>query len=219
VIDESLVRTRYERASTLEDYLWLYDVGMPAVPSFKGVRNSFLLRSIVGLDTRAARRALEERCAAAEARMRSDPSDRAAARDFVALADVLGDHARLLAAFDALPPSDERRQAFGLRAFRLLSAQQRYADALTALPYGAMLSLVDDSLARLAREQDFEKADASRRIAAESIVSYIEALAGGGQAENAQALIARLRQHANSLETRTALRKALARAGRPDLSP
>src|SRR5687767_9105383 len=50
-IDRTMVQERYDRgkemlragreAEALNDFLWLYDVGMIAVPSFTGVRSSF----------------------------------------------------------------------------------------------------------------------------------------------------------------------------------
>jgi hypothetical protein len=62
--------------------------------------------------------------------------------EFASLCAELGDDIRMLGVFDSLPRDDPRLRGFGLRACRVLLPQQRYADALRAMPADSMFRLV-----------------------------------------------------------------------------
>lgn len=229
-IDHTLVRTRYDNgkalaqagdhAAALNEFLWLFDTGMRAVPSFGGVRTSFLLGDIGKLmpSYPPAREALVERCDEAERRLLAEPDDRGAVSDFAALCATLNDNDRLLKAFDALPASDPRRRAFGLRAYRVLLPMQRYADALSAMPYESMLRLVEMRASRPGSvARDPRAVAASLRNDIRAILGYIEVLAGAGELESARAMIGKLLEIDASADTERALAESLKRAGQPDL--
>ena len=229
-IDRTLVQERYDRgkellragrqAEALNDFLWLYDVGMIAVPSFAGVRTSFLLSSIGQLaeSYKPAREALLERCDEAEKRMLAEPNNRRAGMEFAALCGSLKDDARLMKAFDALPEGDARRRNFGLRAFRILLPQQRYKDALSAMPFESMKRLVDMRASRLSAAAGNARAAAvSLQLDIKSALDYIEVLAGAGELEQAKEMIGKLLEFDATPETERALAETLKRAGQPDL--
>lgn len=208
-LGQTLAR-RGEHAGALKEFLWCYDVGMVQVPSYRGVRTSFLVGELGRLANAypPAKDALLQRCEAAERRMLANPEERQAAGEFAALCATLGDEARLLAAFDRLPRRDPRRAAFGLRAFRLLLPKQRYADALEVLPFASMLRLAE----RQPPATDAKAADINRQLAIRSMLDYIEVLAGAGAAEQAGTMIGKLKQVDASPETNALVEARLKRA-------
>jgi hypothetical protein len=229
VADEAAVQRRMDRgralaqsgdhAGALNDFLWCFDVGMPRHSRFAGVRTSFLLSDIAKLTTAYphAREALVERCDAAEQRLKADAQDRSAVADFAALCATLGDEARLLRVFEALPTHDPRRVAFGLRAFRILLPKQRYADALSAMPAERILALWDASVKRSPPSPSAMATEARLRSSIASGLDYIEALAGAGDLKHAREMVDLLVELDASPDTQRQLAVRLARAGQPDL--
>lgn len=229
-VDRDAVQARYElaralvrqgdQAGALREFLWCFDVGMVEVPSYTGVRTSFLLGEIGRLAKvfPPAREALLERGSAAEKRMTAEIGDRRAAQEFAAICAELGDEARLLAAFDGMAVDDPRRLAFGLRAFRVLLPRQRYVDALSAMPHASMDRLFQASLSRPTPPgADPQIADAMRRSTVRSTLDYVEVLAGANDLANAEAMSRKLLEYDGSPETRQQLQARLSRAGQPDL--
>lgn len=179
------------QAAALKELIWLFDEGMPAVPSFKGVRTSFLLSTFKELAQfyRPARDAMVARWIEAEARLLA--GDAQAANEFAGWSDALGETKRMMAIFDQLPANDPRRRGFGTRAFRVLFPQRRYADALTAMPPDSMLRLADATLNRTSISA--RAAESSLRYSVNSMLDYIETLAGGNEMTAANLMAHKLR--------------------------
>ena len=228
-ITHASVQARYDRgkmlaqsgdpAGALNEFLWCFDEGMVAIGSFTGVRTSFLLSDIGRLmpSYPLAREALIGRCDSAEQRALRDPKDRRAVQDFAALCVTLNDDVRLVRLFDQLPAGDARRQAFGLRAFRIFLPQQRYADALVVMPYTQMTSLWNNTVKRPPPVSDPHMLESLRRNAITNGLDYIEALAGAGDLTHAREMIDLVVDVDASRETQRLLEERLKRAGHPDL--
>jgi hypothetical protein len=155
------------------------------------VRTSFLLSTFKELarNYRPAREAMVTRWIEAEARLLA--GDAQAAAEFAGWSDALDETAHMMAVFTQLPANDPRRRGFGARAFRILFAHRRYADALTALPPDNMLRLADASLSR--PPSSGRAAESSRRFAVNSMLDYIETLAGGNEMTAAHLMAHKLR--------------------------
>lgn len=200
-ITTDLVRERYDRAKqivrngseaeALKELLWLYDEGMPAVPAFRGVRTSFLLSTFKELAStyRPAREAMKTRWIEAEARLLA--GDAQAANEFAGWSDALDESKHMMKVFDQIPVNDPRRRGFGTRAFRILFPQRRYADALSAMPPDSMLRLADAMLNR--SSSSARAAESSLRYSVNSLLDYIETLAGGNEMTAAQLMAHKLR--------------------------
>ncbi len=229
IVDHDKVEARYKLGQTLArqgdqarallEFLWCFDEGMVQISSYRGVRTSFLLSEIGRLAKNypPAQAALIERCDAAERRMEQSASDRDAISDFAALCAALGDEPRMMAVFDRLPKSDARRRAFGLRAYRVLLGQRRYVDALDAMPYKAMTSLVDSTVNRPTSIKDPRLLESMQRNAVNNMLEYVEVLAGAGDLTNAKAMMEKLLAIDASAETKGKMKERLNRAGQPDL--
>jgi len=205
-------------AEALAEYLWCFDQGMKQVPSYMGVRVSFLLMDIgnLGKHYPPALDALKTRRDAARTILSTSPADASAQSDFAGLNHYLGDDALTLAYFDQLPPNAPgRSNMIGYFAFDFLLEKQRYADAIqaisyarfnqihhpatsdSALPPAAMAALKDDTIRSGAKE--------------------LEALAGAGHLDEAKTLLATLLNLDKSPATQAILRQHLQRAGHPEL--
>lgn len=126
-----LVRARkYDEA--LKEYLWCFDEGKAAQPSYSGVRLSFLLGDIVELGRvhPPALQALRERRDAAEARIDAGSNSFDAASDACALSRALGEPDRILALYDRVrkgkPLAGRLRIAFGQPVLEPLVEARRY---------------------------------------------------------------------------------------------
>jgi len=134
----------------LKELLWCYDEGMLAVPRYKPVRTTILVGMIKRLAIPTARRGGDEqRCADSEKRLLA--GDESAAVEFAAWCDALNDERRLLKVFDKLPLADPRRRGFGMSGFSALFGKRRYADAVSALPFEAMMRMADMQVSRGSR--------------------------------------------------------------------
>jgi hypothetical protein len=223
-VDRDTVRARHELGRTLaqkgddagalREFLCCFDEGMVKVSSFAGVRTSFLLGDLGRLSKRypPAREALLERCAAAEQRVLRDTRDTRSVAEFASLCAVLGDDTRMLGVFDSLPRDDSRRRGFGLRAFRVLLPQQRYADALSAMPPESMFRLVELNINRPPGVNDPRVLESSRRFTVKSMLDYIETLAGANDAIHAEEMVTKLKKFDESAETNRKIEERLQRA-------
>lgn len=225
--DHEAVKARYDRgrelardgrqAEALAEYLWCFDEGMPKVPSYTGVRLSFLLSEIerMGRTYTPAWEALETRCDAAEKRLFADAADRAVGAEFAALCSVLKHEERLLAAFDKLPGGDPRRAAMGFRIYKLLREKGRYADALEALPYRVMALQFDGASKRVPVNDRMAELD--RRMLIDQGLDHIEVLAGAGALDQAREMIGKLVAYDGTEATKGRLAERLTRVGQPGL--
>lgn len=223
-IDRDTVRARHDLGRTLaqkgddagalREFLWCFDEGMVKVSSFSGVRTSFLLGDLGRLAKRypPAREALLERCTAAEQRALHDERDSRSVNEFASLCAELGDDTRMLGVFDSLPRDDPRRRGFGLRAFRVLLPQQRYADALRAMPPDSMFRLAELNLNRPPGMNDPRALESSRRFTVTTMLDYIEALTGANEATHAEEMVAKLKTFDASEETHRKIEERLRRA-------
>jgi thiol-disulfide isomerase/thioredoxin len=223
-VDRDTVKARHDLGRTLaqkgddagalREFLWCFDEGMVKVSSFAGVRTSFLLGDLGRLSKRypPAREALLERCAAAEQRVLRDPRDTRSVTEFAALCAELGDDTRMLGVFDSLPRDDPRLRGFGLRAFRVLLPQQRYADALRAMPPDSMFRLVELNINRPPSMNDPRVLESSRRFTVNTMLDYIETLAGANDATHAEEMVAKLKKFDESEETNRKIEERLLRA-------
>jgi hypothetical protein len=134
--DALLEEERYEEA--LAEYLWCWDHGLEAGPSYSGVRSSFLLMYFNRLErvhppTRAA---LVERRDALQARLVPGSDWRSALDDFLTLDEHLKE-SKAIAHFDALLANAEAaeiRRALVEAVAPELVEQRRYADVVSHVP-------------------------------------------------------------------------------------
>jgi hypothetical protein len=212
-----------DRTGALREFLWCFDRGM-AVESFRGVRLSFLLTAIMRLaeDFPPARRALVDRCGAAEIKA-IDQKDLTAAADYAALCGVLGWEKRLLRAYDHVPAADPRRAVLGPRVYKALIERRRYKDALAAIDYAKMVASFARQSALVSAPTNLEPAReqklvALRRRAAVTVtLDHIETLAGAGELEHARELAQKVIALEPTRDTKDAIAARLTRAGQPGL--
>lgn len=211
-------------AEALVEYLWCYDVGMPGVSSFTGVRNSFLISSIAQLGRKypPALVALRERRDGAEARMTADPSNRGAAVDWAALNGALLEDERTLQAFDGLANDDPRRGWLLLRVYDMLIKAKRYSDAAKARTLAKMEREWEMNVEQKARMAAMPRAagrpDPFVGFVLQATVKNVEVLAGSGQIDAARALGEKLLGKMEEKdEAKKQLHDAMVRAGRAEL--
>lgn len=208
----------------LVEYLWCYDEGMPGVPSFSGVRNSFLIGSIAQLGRKypPALEALRQRRDGAEQAMTADPADRRASLDYASLNGALNEPERTLKLFDSLPANDPRREGLLVRVYDLLVKARRYADAAQARPFARMQQEFEVHLKQIAHMATLPRPAGRpapypgyvRQVTAKNI----EVLIGSGQVEAARELGAKLLEKVDgSDETKKQLTDAATRAGRAEV--
>jgi RNA polymerase sigma factor (sigma-70 family) len=226
-IDRAMVTRRYARAQelarsgrgmeALREFLWCLDRGMPAVPSYTGVRLSFLLNSIIGLGE-AGRAALVARRDTAEQGLLAGGS-REAAQELAAFNRVLKEDERTLAVYDSLPRDDSRRRALANYAYEQLVAARRYADAVQARGYAGMISQFEQHIQERPLPVSVGELGWLREVirdnAIKSMAKNIEVLAGAGDAANARKLAERLLAYDGSEATKMLLQAHLQRAGHP----
>jgi hypothetical protein len=192
----------------LKEYLWCYDVGMPKVPAYAGVRGSYVLDEIKNLGPKGVI-ALEKRFAAARRAIAS--GDDGAIGDFHELSGAVGQNDAIIGLFDEMPAGDPRREKVAIYAFDQLLERRRYTDAMLGKSYAMMSSMFEGDAARAsARSSDYAISRAANDI---------EALAGSGDLAHAQNLITRVLAVDSSANTRTLIEQHLTRAGHPELIP
>jgi RNA polymerase sigma factor (sigma-70 family) len=232
-ITHDTVTARYRRgqelarsgdaAEALRELLWCLDVGMVQVTSFVGVRQSFLLGTLVELGKRhpAALDALRERREAFAVRVQASATDMEATASFGAINRVLKEPERTLAVLDALPAGDARRRALALNAFDDLVELRRYRDALEGRPATTLVQQFERALEERPLPANVgdptRLRQAQRRFAVTTTARSVEVLAGGGRMEEARALAGRLLAWEPTAETRALLQTHAERAGQPDL--
>jgi RNA polymerase sigma factor (sigma-70 family) len=229
-ITNDLVQVRYQQAKALQqsgqweaalrEFLWCYDVGMPQISSFSGVRHSGVLDAIKAIaahdpEALTALRARRDR-AGQEITAGTEVSN--AISDFVSLNRVLGEEERTLQAFDQLPAGDPRRQTMAIYGHDPLIAARRYADVAEGTPYSLISSGFEASIGFAAPAQTGEAGAKYKENVVESTAQSIEVLAGIGDLAHARALIGRLLSYSNTDATMLAIKEHVERAGHPELA-
>ncbi|HWX22691.1 MAG TPA: sigma-70 family RNA polymerase sigma factor [Candidatus Binatia bacterium] len=212
-----------EKAAALKEFLWCFDVGMPRVAAYSGVRASFLLSSIAKLGEQypEALAALQERRDQALQRMLASPTALDATMDFAALNRVLKEEQNTLAAFDQLPADDQRRQVLASSAYDQLVTAQRYGDALVGKSYAQVSAQFEMMSAERPLPPNIPNPEMIRKAQHDSLISSVaqnvEVFAGAGDLPHARTLAARLLAFDPSPETKALLQQHAVRAGQPDL--
>ncbi|MGA2747664.1 MAG: thioredoxin family protein [Verrucomicrobiota bacterium] len=213
-------------AEALTEYLWCFDHGLEASPSFVGVRVSFLLMNINNLAAHypPARQALETRRDERQAKVAAGSTDFQTFQDLVALNKTLGQEEKNLALFDQLPGGSKTRQMIlPVLTDQFLEAK-RYADVLQGTDgksafndsverFHRMLdSFGNDNPMRKQMEENF------RQFTVRTGAHYFEALAGLKRNQDGKDLAGQILKFDSSEATRTLLAEAAQRAENPELT-
>ena len=207
-------------AEALAEYLWCYDEGMRRSAAFTGVRQSFLLHSVVALSQQypPARQALQDRRDAARLRLQEDPTDSTAQMDFAALNRELGEASATLAFYDQLPAGSPGRATLGRMLFDQLLSAKRYSEAAAAQPYAQFKQMFEMTAEHMKTRPDPTGRMMSMYVG-QSGAKELEALAGAGELDQAKELLQLLLNADHSDDTLFTLRLHLERAGHAELLP
>jgi len=199
-------------AGALAEFLWCYNQGMPQVPSYNGVRESFLLMYMARLGEQypAALDALRALRDQAKYRILNDANDINAADDFSSINHVLNEGNLTMDLFDQLGPTDPRRAAMGPAVYDQLVANQRYTDAVQVMSYERISPLMP-----YVTQPD--PTQPPRIDEVETAAQYVEVLAGSGDLTDARALADKILNYDNSDAAKAVLQSHLTRAGQPNL--
>jgi thioredoxin-related protein len=188
-----LDRTEFEAA--LEQYLWCWDHGVSADPSFAATRRTFLLKELMRLGRLhpKAADALAERARAAYDKVVTCTAPEADLLDFLLLNHELQQDERTLAAYDALDSGSEGcaalRERLGPLIVDPLIDARRYTEAIERLgdPRERLTRMIADFRAeseRLQKEnknEAFVAIDTNRRALRTKAARIYEALLGAKQ--------------------------------------
>jgi hypothetical protein len=217
LVTRDVVKARFDRGkelrrngnddAALKELLWCFDVGMPAISSYGGVRASYLLDEIAALGS-PGMIALHERRDKARQRVLEGDKDGGATGDLSSLSRKLNDSQAILVLLDQLPPGEARR-SLAIHSFRELVAARRYSDAILARPFSSMNTMFElTSNTARGRMGDHGLS---------TVATNIEVLAGAGNFDQARSLLTRLLKQDNSESTKVLLRRHLERAGHSEL--
>lgn len=232
-LTHDMVQARYRRAQqlartgdpqeALSELLWCFDIGMPPIAGFGGVRKSFLLSDLARLGEKypPALAALRERRDAAEKRLLASENDFEATSTFSSINQYLKDADRTIAVFDQVAAGDRRRATLAMVAFNELLERQRYQDAMLGRTFASMernfgMNIEERPVPPTIKDPDSLR-KAQRNYAISTAAKDVEALAGSGSVDQARTLANKLLAFDASPETRALLQRHAARAGRPDL--
>lgn len=207
--------------NALNEYLWLFDEGMISLASFSGVRRTGLVKEIADLGKihPPALSALRERIAVAAKILENSPGDEDALRDLTSLNRILGQPQRNVELYDQLSPGDPMRQKLSQLIFEPLVEAGRYRDAMTGTTYQRMNRLFDIQLAGGGKKEAIDAAafQGWNDMIVSTTLKNIEALAGVGDVQHAEALARKLIGFSNTVQTMESLHVALHRAGRSEI--
>lgn len=222
-------------AEALEEFLWCFDTGMPAVPSYTGVRLSFLVSDLIRLGRTypPALAALKERKERAWTAISQEPSGegdirdlspssalRQNAQDFVSLSRALKESEEMLRRYDTLPATDRRRRAMSRLLFEEFLNARRYEEAADAKPLRSVLRVLEDHPhQRGASAMTEQMLEARRRFRNRQMCEAVEVYAGAGRLDDARKVVEAAFATDASPEFRTALRAAAGRGGHAELVP
>jgi thiol-disulfide isomerase/thioredoxin len=193
-----------KKEEALTEYLWCYDHGLESEPSYTGVRQSFLLMSIVDLGNKypPAVQALEQRRDAAKKKLESGAGDFQTASDLMSLNRALKAPEQTLAVYDQLKRdgklTPEMKPAFNLTVLDSLLAARRYSDVVDAV--GDVEAAVKKSIANYSqvekllkdRSDGKETEDTGVAFLKKKVIDdggkYYEALLGTNQPKTAESV-------------------------------
>ena len=213
-------------AQALEEYLWCFDHGSEARPSFALMQVSVLLDRLKDLASRypAAQRALESRRDARQTKLLSGTTDRQLATELVRLNEALGQKERNLAVFGRLPVGSPARDAvISLLINQLLDAK-RYADVLGGTDgndaFAQQVVLFNDMVDGLNPKNPDKRLyeESYRRSTVTWGAHFFQALAGLNKNQQARELAQQMLKFDDSAATRSTLTEAATRAGNAELA-
>jgi RNA polymerase sigma factor (sigma-70 family) len=208
-------------AGALAEFLWCYNQGMPQVPDYRGVRNSFLLSEVADLGKQypPALDALRDLRDQAKADILNNVTDIKAVQDFSSLNIALNDDSQTMDLFKQLDPSDPRRAAVGLGVYDQLVTGQDYTDAAQVVSYQKMTMMIDAMTQPppATATMPAQAQEIMRTTTVSTASKFVEVLAGSGDVDDARALADKILAYDNSDETKAILQSHANRAGHPDL--
>lgn len=206
-----------QNEEALKEYLWLYDDGMKRIPSYSGVRNSFILSGLqrLSLNFPPALKALHQQRDRARNLFLTSPGELSTAQDLFSLNHALKEDQSSVETFDQLPSGSPGRKTLGACLWNEFIERKRYIEALDARSS-------KDILDQIARQEGFLPPDPSlqKMIRAnwlESLASGLEALVGAGRLDDARTLVKKALVIDPSKETQMILDKHIQRSGKPVL--
>jgi thiol-disulfide isomerase/thioredoxin len=213
-------------AEALEEYLWCFDHGLEAGPSFVGVRLSFLLSDLKNLGVRypAAEKALESRRDERQAKVLAGSADRQTIIDLVSLNGTLEQKEKNLALFDRLPAASLLREQFAGQIMDQLLEARRYADIPgtreAKAAFGKQADRYNQILASMPKDYSMrgQLEENLRHSTVATGARFFEALAGLERNEEARELAQQILKFDASAATRAMLAKAAGRAGNAELA-
>ncbi|HYG24855.1 MAG TPA: sigma-70 family RNA polymerase sigma factor [Verrucomicrobiae bacterium] len=208
-----------KHAEALQHFLWCYDEGVGQSRAFAGVRSSFLLMQLSELAKHyaPARDALIARRDAAEQKIISGNPDPYDVHTLLQLNEKTGPPSRMLTLFDELPEGHPARAMIIDAAGEQFIAARRYKDVASGRPeavFDRYAHITTDSKERA--PNDFVQSSL-RRLAINSGIGGVEALAGAGDVARAISLADKVLAFDGSAETRGLLLQHAVRAGNADL--
>jgi len=215
-----------KNAEALDEYLWCFDHGNEASPSFAGVRLSFLLSDIKALAVHypAAEQALESRRDERQAKVLSGATDKLTVLELVRLNGILGEDGKTLAVFDQLPAGSPARDVIAGMIIDQLLAAKRYADILgdqdAKAAFAKQVDLFKYMMDALVTNNPVREtvAKSYRKTTVDMGAHYFEALAGVKRDEEGKELAQQILKFDGSAATHTTLAAAAERAGNAELA-
>jgi thiol-disulfide isomerase/thioredoxin len=213
-------------AEALTEFLWCFDHGLEASPSFVGVRLSFLLMYINNLAAHypPARQALETRRDERQAKVAAGSTDFRTIQDLVSLNKTLGQEEKNLAVFDQLPAGSKTRGLISPLLTEQFLEAKRYADVLEGTDGKTAFSKAVDRfnmvLNSLGKDNPMrERTEANfRQMTINKGAQSFEALAGLNRNQEGRDLAGQILKFDSSPDTRTLLAQAAQRAGNDELA-
>ena len=213
-------------AEALTEFLWCFDHGLEASPSFVGVRLSFLLMYINNLAAHypPARQALETRRDERQAKVAAGSTDFRTIQDLVSLHKTLGQEEKNLAVFDQLPAGSKTRGLISPLLTEQFLEAKRYADVLEGTDGKTAFSKAVDRfnmvLNSLGKDNPMrERTEANfRQMTINKGAQSFEALAGLNRNQEGRDLAGQILKFDSSPDTRTLLAQAAQRAGNDELA-
>jgi hypothetical protein len=213
-------------AEALTEFLWCFDHGLEASPSFVGVRLSFLLMYINNLAAHypPARQDLETRRDERQAKVAAGSTDFRTIQDLVSLNKTLGQEEKNLAVFDQLPAGSKTRGLISPLLTEQFLEAKRYADVLEGTDGKTAFSKAVDRfnmvLNSLGKDNPMrERTEANfRQMTINKGAQSFEALAGLNRNQEGRDLAGQILKFDSWPDTRTLLAQAAQRAGNDELA-
>jgi thiol-disulfide isomerase/thioredoxin len=212
-------------ADALAEYLWCFDHGLDADPSFSGVRLSFLLANINNLASHypPTQTALEVRREQRQAKAVAGATDTQTILDLVSLNSTLGQKEKNFAVFDRLPAGNPAKNMILLIAADQFLEAKRYADFLQGQDAISAFKLAVDRfnmmMDSMANNPMRERMETTMRQMTVNIGAHsFEAMAGLKRNEDGKSLAGKILEFDSTPATRTLLADAAKKAGNAGLA-